>query len=158
MPPPSPALRLSVLDLAPVPKGSSVGDALRASIELARLADRLGFHRYWVAEHHNMPGIASSSPAVLLAHLSMATERIRLGFAQSSIETAGGPVRGTVSIGVAMAQHSGFDLEVLLASADAALYEAKARGRNVTVTAGLAAIQRPELIVAPPAEIRKRIA
>ncbi len=79
MPPPSPALRLSVLDLAPVPKGSSVGDALRASIELARLADRLGFHRYWVAEHHNMPGIASSSPAVLLAHLSMATERIRLG-------------------------------------------------------------------------------
>ena len=72
-------LRLSVLDLAPVPSGSSVGDALRASIELAGLVDRLGFHRYWVAEHHNMPGIASSSPAVLLAHAAMATTRIRLG-------------------------------------------------------------------------------
>ena len=70
---------LSILDLAPVSTGSTPADALRSSTELARLADRLGFGRYWVAEHHNMPGIASSSPAVLLAHLAQVTERIRLG-------------------------------------------------------------------------------
>ncbi|MFN6119079.1 MAG: LLM class flavin-dependent oxidoreductase [Actinomycetes bacterium] len=70
---------LSILDLAPVPTGSTPADALRTSIDLARLADELGFGRYWVAEHHNMPGIASSSPAVLIAHLAQATERIRLG-------------------------------------------------------------------------------
>ena len=47
---------LSVLDLAPVSTGSTVGDALRNSLDLARHAERLGYHRYWVAEHHNMPG------------------------------------------------------------------------------------------------------
>ncbi len=72
-------LALSILDLAPVSSGSTPADALRSSIELARLADELGFCRYWVAEHHNMPGIASSSPAVLIAHLAQATTRIRLG-------------------------------------------------------------------------------
>jgi luciferase family oxidoreductase group 1 len=70
---------LSVLDLAPVVAGSSGAEALRRSTELVRRAESLGYHRYWVAEHHNMPGIASSSPAVLLAHLGAATERIRLG-------------------------------------------------------------------------------
>jgi luciferase family oxidoreductase group 1 len=70
---------LSVLDLAPVAAGSTVGDALRSSIELVQLCERLGYHRFWVAEHHNMPGIASSSPAVLLAHLASVTDRIRLG-------------------------------------------------------------------------------
>ena len=70
---------LSVLDLSPVSSGSTVGDALRSSIELVQFCERLGYHRYWVAEHHNMPGIASSSPAVLLAHLASVTERIRLG-------------------------------------------------------------------------------
>ncbi len=70
---------LSVLDLAPVSSGSTVGEALRASIELAARAEQLGYHRLWVAEHHNMPGIASSAPAVLLAHLASATSTIRLG-------------------------------------------------------------------------------
>ena len=70
---------LSVLDLSPVSTGSSPGDALRASTELARRVDALGFHRLWVAEHHSMPGIASTSPAVLIAHLAAATERIRVG-------------------------------------------------------------------------------
>lgn len=70
---------LSILDLAPVSSGSTPADALRSSIELAQLADQLGFGRYWVAEHHNMPGIASSSPAVLIAHIAQATERIRVG-------------------------------------------------------------------------------
>ena len=56
-----------------------MGDALRCSLDLARQTERLGYNRFWVAEHHNMAGIASSSPAVLLAHLAMATSTIRLG-------------------------------------------------------------------------------
>jgi luciferase family oxidoreductase group 1 len=70
---------LSVLDLAPVGEGSTAADALRNSNELVQLAERLGYHRYWVAEHHNMPGIASSSPAVLIAHLASATTTMRVG-------------------------------------------------------------------------------
>jgi luciferase family oxidoreductase group 1 len=70
---------LSVLDLAPVPSGSTPGEALARSTELARRAEAWGYHRYWVAEHHNMPGIASSSPAVLIAHLAAATTTLRLG-------------------------------------------------------------------------------
>ena len=58
-------IELSVLDLATVGEGSSPADALRNSVDLARPVERLGYRRYWVAEHHNMPGIASSSPAVL---------------------------------------------------------------------------------------------
>jgi luciferase family oxidoreductase group 1 len=70
---------LSVLDLAPVGEGSTAGQALRASLDLARAAERLGYQRYWVAEHHNMPGIASSAPAVLLAHAASVTSTIRVG-------------------------------------------------------------------------------
>ncbi|MFJ2111378.1 MULTISPECIES: LLM class flavin-dependent oxidoreductase [unclassified Streptomyces] len=70
---------LSVLDLVTVGVGSSAHRALRTSVELARLAERRGYHRHWVAEHHSMPGVASSSPAVILAHLAAHTERIRLG-------------------------------------------------------------------------------
>jgi luciferase family oxidoreductase group 1 len=70
---------LSVLDLAPVATGSTVGDALRNSVELARHVERLGYRRHWVAEHHNMPGIASSAPAVLIAHLASATTTLRVG-------------------------------------------------------------------------------
>ncbi|HEY3507162.1 MAG TPA: LLM class flavin-dependent oxidoreductase [Actinocatenispora sp.] len=72
-------VKLSVLDLAPVADGSTPAEALANSVDLIRLAERLGYHRYWVAEHHNMPGIASSSPPVLIAHLAAATERIRVG-------------------------------------------------------------------------------
>jgi len=70
---------LSVLDLAPVSSGEDAAAALEHSTELVVLAERLGYQRHWVAEHHNMPGIASSAPAVLLAHLAAATETIRLG-------------------------------------------------------------------------------
>ncbi len=70
---------LSVLDLSPVSEGSTPADALRRSIELVAHVERLGYHRYWVAEHHNMVGIASSSPAVLLAHAASATSTIRIG-------------------------------------------------------------------------------
>jgi luciferase family oxidoreductase group 1 len=70
---------LSVLDLAPVPDGGNAGDALRATTDLARYVERLGFRRFWVAEHHNMPGIASSAPPVLIGHIADATTTIRVG-------------------------------------------------------------------------------
>jgi luciferase family oxidoreductase group 1 len=70
---------VSVLDLAPVPTGSSPGDALRATIELAQHVERLGFRRFWVAEHHSMPGIASSAPPVLIGQIAAATSGIRVG-------------------------------------------------------------------------------
>jgi len=70
---------LSVLDLSPVPEGLEPGDALRNSADLARLADGLGYNRYWMAEHHNMPGIASAATAVALAHVAQGTRRIRFG-------------------------------------------------------------------------------
>jgi luciferase family oxidoreductase group 1 len=70
---------ISVLDLAPIGSGRRPGDALRSSIDLAVHAERLGYRRHWVAEHHNMPGVASSAPAVLIAHLASATTTIRVG-------------------------------------------------------------------------------
>jgi len=72
-------VRLSVLDLAGVGVGASVGDALAATTALAVRAEQLGYHRFWVAEHHGMPAVASSAPAVLLAHLAANTTSIRLG-------------------------------------------------------------------------------
>lgn len=70
---------LSILDLVPVAAGTSATSALEHSTRLVRRAEELGFQRFWVAEHHAMPGIASSSPPVLIAHLAGATERIRVG-------------------------------------------------------------------------------
>jgi luciferase family oxidoreductase group 1 len=72
-------MRLSVLDLAPVVSGSSPGQALANTLELARHVERLGYHRYWLAEHHNMPGIASSAPPVVIAGVAAATDTIRVG-------------------------------------------------------------------------------
>jgi len=70
---------LSVLDLAPISLGSTAGDALRNSLDLARLAERLGYKRHWVAEHHNMQGIASAATAVVVGHLAAGTSTIRVG-------------------------------------------------------------------------------
>ena len=70
---------LSVLDLATVAAGSSVGQALAESTDLARAVEALGYTRLWVAEHHGMPAVASSAPAVLIAHLAAATSSIRVG-------------------------------------------------------------------------------
>src|SRR5215467_6991328 len=72
-------LRLSVLDQSPVSQGSTGGDALRNSIDLARLAERLGYSRYWVAEHHATPMLACASPEVLIAAIGSATSTIRVG-------------------------------------------------------------------------------
>ena len=73
------AIPLSVLDLSPVAAGTTAGQALRQTTQLARRAEELGYRRFWVAEHHNMPAIASSAPAVLIAHLAASTESIRVG-------------------------------------------------------------------------------
>ncbi|MFE1884264.1 LLM class flavin-dependent oxidoreductase, partial [Streptomyces diastatochromogenes] len=70
---------LGVLDLVPIPSGSTAGQALRNSVDLARQAERLGYARYWFAEHHLNPGVAGTSPAVLLALAAEATSTIRLG-------------------------------------------------------------------------------
>ena len=70
---------LSILDLAPVGRGSTPADALRNSIALVQETERLGYRRHWVAEHHNMPGIASAAPAVLIAHVAAGTSTIRVG-------------------------------------------------------------------------------
>ncbi|CAN7175109.1 LLM class flavin-dependent oxidoreductase [Phenylobacterium sp. LjRoot225] len=70
---------LSVLDLAPVPEGSDVGQALRNTLDLARHAERLGYQRYWLAEHHNMPGIASAATAVVIGQVAAATSTLRVG-------------------------------------------------------------------------------
>ncbi|MGO1318189.1 MAG: MsnO8 family LLM class oxidoreductase, partial [Cellulomonadaceae bacterium] len=71
--------QLSVLDLVPVRTDQTTADALAASRQLAQSADRLGFTRYWVAEHHNMPAVAATNPPVLIGFLAAATERIRVG-------------------------------------------------------------------------------
>jgi luciferase family oxidoreductase group 1 len=72
-------VRLSVLDQTPVSEGSTAAQALRNSIDLARLADRLGYHRYWVAEHHGGGLVAGPSPEVLIGPIAAATERMRVG-------------------------------------------------------------------------------
>ena len=70
---------LSILDLSPVAAGSSGAIALRNSLDLARLADRLGFTRYWVAEHHNLPSIASSAPDIMIGQIAARTRHMRIG-------------------------------------------------------------------------------
>jgi luciferase family oxidoreductase group 1 len=72
-------MRLSVLDLVPVRTDQTTSDALAASLRLAQTADTLGYTRYWVAEHHNMPAIAATSPPVLIAYLAAHTARLRVG-------------------------------------------------------------------------------
>jgi luciferase family oxidoreductase group 1 len=72
-------LRLSVLDQTPVPEGSTGADALANTLDLARLADDLGYHRYWLAEHHGGPTLAGPSPEVLIGPIAQATERLRVG-------------------------------------------------------------------------------
>ena len=70
---------LSVLDLSPIPEGADAAEAYRNTVDLARHAERLGFRRYWLAEHHNMAGIGSAATAVLIGHVAGATRTIRVG-------------------------------------------------------------------------------
>lgn len=70
---------LSVLDLAPITAGNTAADAFRNSLDLAQRAEALGYNRYWLAEHHNMPGIASAATSVVIAHIASGTKKIRVG-------------------------------------------------------------------------------
>lgn len=69
----------SVLDLAPIPDGADAAQAFRNTVDLAQHAERWGYRRYWLAEHHNMPGIASAATAVVIGHVAGATKTIRVG-------------------------------------------------------------------------------
>jgi luciferase family oxidoreductase group 1 len=70
---------LSILDLAPIPEGSDAAEALRRSLDLAQHAERWGYHRFWLAEHHSMPGIASAATSIVIAHVAGGTSSIRVG-------------------------------------------------------------------------------
>ena len=72
-------LRVSVLDQSPIAAGATAGDALRTTLELAQLADSLGYERYWLAEHHSFSALAGSVPEILVGHVASATTRIRVG-------------------------------------------------------------------------------
>src|SRR5437764_7609737 len=72
-------MRLSVLDQSPISEGATGAQALRNTLDLARLTDALGYHRYWVAEHHGGPMLASASPEALIGPIASATQRIRVG-------------------------------------------------------------------------------
>ena len=69
----------SILDLSPIPKGANAAVALRNTLELAQHAEKLGYRRYWLAEHHNMPGIASAATSIVIAHVAGGTRTIRVG-------------------------------------------------------------------------------
>src|SRR5689334_17859143 len=69
----------SALDLSPIVEGATAADALRNTLDLARHAEAWGYRRYWLAEHHNMDGVASSATSVLIGHVAGGTERIRVG-------------------------------------------------------------------------------
>src|ERR1700749_2362634 len=70
---------LSILDLSPITEGGSAGLSLRNSLDLAQHAEKWGYRRYWVAEHHNMPGIASAATSVVIGHVAGGTKTIRVG-------------------------------------------------------------------------------
>lgn len=72
-------MHFSLLDLAPVAEGATAAQALANSLDLARQAEAWGYHRFWLAEHHNMPGIASAATAVVIGHIAGGTSRIRVG-------------------------------------------------------------------------------
>ena len=72
-------MRVGVLDQSPVRSGGTPADAIHETLELARAADRWGYHRYWLAEHHSTPGLAGASPEVLITQVAAVTSRIRVG-------------------------------------------------------------------------------
>src|SRR3954470_19135159 len=74
-----PKRAFSILDVAPIVEGATPADALRNSLDLAQHAERWGYRRFWLAEHHNMSGIASAATAVVVAHIAAGTSAIRVG-------------------------------------------------------------------------------
>ena len=80
-------ISLSVLDLSPIAEGSNAAQSFRNTLDLARHAENLGFTRYWLAEHHGMPGIASAATAVLIGHVAAGPSTIRVGAAGTMLPT-----------------------------------------------------------------------
>ena len=72
-------MRLSVLDLSPIIEGGDAALAFRNTVDLAHHAERWGYHRFWLAEHHNLPGIASAATSVVIGHVAGQTKTIRVG-------------------------------------------------------------------------------
>ncbi|GAA5120416.1 LLM class flavin-dependent oxidoreductase [Pseudonocardia adelaidensis] len=97
---------LSILDLSPIPAGGTAADALRNSVDLARVAERAGYRRYWVAEHHLASGVASSSTPVLVALLAAATSRIRVGSGAVQLPVTS-PLQAAEQFGTVAALHPG---------------------------------------------------
>jgi alkanesulfonate monooxygenase SsuD/methylene tetrahydromethanopterin reductase-like flavin-dependent oxidoreductase (luciferase family) len=97
---------LSILDLSPVPAGGTAADALRNSVDLARVAERAGYLRYWVAEHHLASGVASSSTPVLVALIAAATSRIRVGSGAVQLPVTS-PLQAAEQFGTVAALHPG---------------------------------------------------
>ena len=119
-------LPLSVLDLSPVPSGGTASDALRNTLDLARAAERAGYRRYWVAEHHLVPGVASSSTPVLVGQIAAATSTIRVG--AGAVQMPGTrPLQVAEQFGTVAALHPGrvdvglgrFDLHKILKAIEA---------------------------------------
>src|SRR3546814_14705678 len=73
------SVRYSLLDLAPILQGQTAAESFANMLDLARHAEAWGYHRYWMAEHHNIPGIASAATSILIGHVASGTERIRVG-------------------------------------------------------------------------------
>lgn len=117
-----PVVPLSILDLSPVPADGTASDALRNSIDLAQVAERSGYHRFWVAEHHLNPGVASASTPVLAALIASATDRIRVGSGAVQLPNTP-PLSVAEQFGTVAAVHPGridvglgrFDLHKILA-------------------------------------------
>ncbi|TWF79831.1 luciferase family oxidoreductase group 1 [Pseudonocardia hierapolitana] len=101
-----PRIPLSILDLSPVPAGGTAADALRNSVDLARVAERAGYRRYWVAEHHLASGVASSSTPVLAALIASATSRIRVGSGAVQLPVTS-PLQAAEQFGTVAALHPG---------------------------------------------------
>jgi luciferase family oxidoreductase group 1 len=76
---PTTMIPFSILDLSPIPQGATAADAFRNSLDLARHVEKWGYHRFWLAEHHNMPGIASAATAIVIGHIAAGTSKIRVG-------------------------------------------------------------------------------
>ena len=103
---------LSILELSPFGEGSTAGQGLRDTIALAQTAERLGYHRFWLAEHHLNPGVAGAAPHVLLAAIAAATEHIRIGTAATIIGNYAA-LQVVEAAGVVAALHPGrFDLGI----------------------------------------------
>lgn len=148
------SIPLSILDLAPITEGSTASEALTNSIDLAQHAERLGYRRFWVAEHHFTPGVASSAPAVLIGQIAAATSTIRVGSAavQTGHQT---PVAIVEQFGILDALYSGrIDLGLgrsgqRLAEAVAAVAATSTEATSRAATASEAA-SSPATVTPPP--------